>query len=724
MTASDDDKQGAASKEWSLIYESTVKSLVEAGEAADRIGLKVKDSEGKDSNQVGSKIIGALLEPATLVADILNSLGQVYPPCAIAGSALKAVVQIEAGRRDNNEKIAFIMLDVMRTLATLGRLKLGFKVIPTQISQFNELVGSICETIERFGQFSQSFYSGKKMILRHLIYSKRNKTELDKFRNELNKHRKNVEALTQAQILTIVAHNTGSLQQNSDTLSHLDEKLDKIYGLVIAMSEEEKKAVSFVEEHGGEDVVLGDEGTLHKFAILLNKQFNEGVYQAVKENVEEALRQNRNHYMLLFDFTRKQIEESERSIKRDLKEGPYELIEDEDMKVNKLSPCPELWISCLHDVYLEYLERNREYYCCFVEGAKLMSQKAAKESVIKRRKFIDALAYYFTTQFRRYRIANGMDREDAWTKAIISKVHSIGDVIDDDSSGYISVEELNDFMRKKPEGWSVPQWIAYWAYGCDTDNIHYKEKIHEAYGKLEELCTTQHHNASLIKSYMEKTKDSVLLLLKSVYVMHDLDVFAERKMSGLRANRRSQNERKIKAGLESANYEIDHLSMSAICGSDRVEMTFIPLVALLLSYHAGVMSEPEATSNWKGMDNALTSMENLLGVVRGRVSDLRQSWRRQRIDVNIQMRYYANGLFEDYYLEEFASPPVVIQSTSTSSQRTREKSHTNKHVFLDVLIKPQEIPEEQELDEDEDEDREQEQSLINGFRSRTGGLKK
>ena len=31
------------------------------------------------------------------------------------------------------------------------------------------------------------------------------------------------------------------------------------------------------------------------------------------------------------------------------------------------------------------------------------------------------------------------------------------------------------------------------------------------------------------------------------------------------------------------------------------------------------------------------------------MAELKAIWRRQRIDLEVQVRYYANGMFEDYY---------------------------------------------------------------------------
>lgn len=37
---------------------------------------------------------------------------------------------------------------------------------------------------------------------------------------------------------------------------------------------------------------------------------------------------------------------------------------------------------------------------------------------------------------------------------------AIGDAIDEDGSGFISVHEANHFLKRIPNGWSVPQWFA------------------------------------------------------------------------------------------------------------------------------------------------------------------------------------------------------------------------------------------------------------------------
>lgn len=49
------------------------------------------------------------------------------------------------------------------------------------------------------------------------------------------------------------------------------------------------------------------------------------------------------------------------------------------------------------------------------------------------------------------------------------------------------------------------------------------------------------------------------------------------------------------------------------------------------------------------IEEAKDTMRNILDVVTNRINKLRHIWRRQRKDVDVQIRYYVNGLFQNYY---------------------------------------------------------------------------
>lgn len=51
----------------------------------------------------------------------------------------------------------------------------------------------------------------------------------------------------------------------------------------------------------------------------------------------------------------------------------------------------------------------------------------------------------------------------------------------------------------------------------------------------------------------------------------------------------------------------------------------------------------------EAVEDAKESVITLLDAMQARIIDLKMIWRRQRMDVDTQVRYYANGLLEDYY---------------------------------------------------------------------------
>jgi len=59
------------------------------------------------------------------------------------------------------------------------------------------------------------------------------------------------------------------------------------------------------------------------------------------------------------------------------------------------------------------------------------------------------------------------------------------------------------------------------------------------------------------------------------------------------------------------------------------------------------MGKPNVSS--EVVEEATLSVLVLLEAIKTRIEDLKMIWRRQRIDVDTQIRYYANGLLEDYY---------------------------------------------------------------------------
>jgi len=87
------------------------------------------------------------------------------------------------------------------------------------------------------------------------------------------------------------------------------------------------------------------------------------------------------------------------------------------------------------------------------------------------------------------------------------------------------------------------------------------------------------------------------------------------------------------------------------------------------------MSKPNVSQ--EAVEEATSSVTVLLEAMRGRIADLKIIWRRQRMDVDTQVRYYANGLLEDYYrVGRFPFVRYDIENRSYLVRNTARRSLT------------------------------------------------
>ncbi|KAH9960627.1 hypothetical protein BC827DRAFT_1268032 [Russula dissimulans] len=181
----------------------------------------------------------------------------------------------------------------------------------------------------------------------------------------------------------------------------------------------------------------------------------------------------------------------------------------------------------------------------------------------------------------------------------------------------------------------------------DADNQLYSERIIKTYTQLGKLKDAGGPNADLVDFYHLETKERVTVLTNSLYNMRELDPSAQMKMDRLRDELCARNEHEIKTRLKSVNHKIDYSVLAAVTGSERIERTFFPLASLLISRHLWLMSKPKVSIGV--VEEAISSVMVLIDAIRGRIEDLKMIWRRQRMGVDTQTRYYANGLLQDYY---------------------------------------------------------------------------
>ncbi|KAL0066311.1 hypothetical protein AAF712_006742 [Marasmius tenuissimus] len=215
--------------------------------------------------------------------------------------------------------------------------------------------------------------------------------------------------------------------------------------------------------------------------------------------------------------------------------------------------------------------------------------------------------------------------EEKWALKSLhfSKLQQIEEAFDADSSGYVSVWEANQVLSLRPSGWSLLQWLAYWASGRHWTISEYKLKIDDI---LQDMFLMLRHrvrpsNRYTVDRYLNnmKTLDRVLL---STLPCHD-------PPQGELANRVSrynqQEEERMDQVLKALNYEIDGPdTIELITSRYQIERNFFPLVYLLLRRHLSVIRLAcDIALDARELEQATKSLKVIFQAVKSRVATLR-----------------------------------------------------------------------------------------------------
>ena len=73
----------------------------------------------------------------------------------------------------------------------------------------------------------------------------------------------------------------------------------------------------------------------------------------------------------------------------------------------------------------------------------------------------------------------------------------------------------------------------------------------------------------------------------------------------------------------------------------------LPLLTILLHQHRVAFTSKEVSDD--DLFTMIDSVSVLIEVIHERINELGIIWRRQRIDIDTQFEYYANGLLNNYY---------------------------------------------------------------------------
>ncbi|PSS37523.1 hypothetical protein PHLCEN_2v637 [Hermanssonia centrifuga] len=559
----------------------------------------VSKTEGViDSTKVTKKMVSDLLAPAQAIVSLLDAVADVHPAIKVVAVIVKGVIQLELARHENDKQIAVVYFTMSSLLFLLGDLDPLFGDEQELHQRLHIRLDAVGDTVKDFAK---------------LLRSSGYKEKLSGYASDFADHKKELHVLLTS--------------QSSLKVADIQVDVKKIVAFIDAKTAKEQKVDELIEGMGGLDAALKSDKNLDELAKKLGEKMDTSTRRAVRADIDEALKANVLMFELKLDRISQHIQESvegsTKTILLKLDEGPHMYIEDPDVQ--------SIW-------------------------KEMGSRLSAKTRV-----FLDAVHSYFSRKFIQHELDTGSPHPDVWTLHFLSKIifyPSIGDGIDEDSSGFVSVHEVNSFLKSRPKGlnWSVAQWIAFWAAAPYKTDVEHQSKIESMVSSLESLAEdVLSQNQKRVKYFCGITKKlnliSVYDNILAFYGESDENDGTYEALEKLRVAWRNLELKRIKANLEKTRYRLKGVeAVAIITDGRRVEQSIMCLIYLLLHHHMKIVKLATVqTVSVAEFEDMRETWEYLFDAFDQRLDTLLEVWRQQRLDTSTQVECYAGGLFKRWH---------------------------------------------------------------------------
>ncbi|KAG8730980.1 hypothetical protein FRC11_005410, partial [Ceratobasidium sp. 423] len=575
------------------------------------------------SFKVTKQIVNTLLAPAKDLADLLGSLSEIHPAIGVVATVFQAVVKLEIDRQENDKQIAVLYDSMSNMLILLAYMEETFERKDGIQNLLKQKLDSIATLIKEFGNFCDVYYKHRSIV--RFLRSSKYKEMLAEFAQRFNGAKRGLHNL--------ISHRTAKLvDKTADKIDEVAASVSQLVKFMDIQTSRERETAALVATKGGTEAVLKDDKLLNEVAQKLGEQINASVQLSLRQDLAQQLADNHVFFDIKMQGVKEQLSEainrSTTAILLKMEDGPHELIHDPDMK--------RIW--------------------------KDMQWRHS----VKGRHFVSAVHHHFEQTFIRYRRETGTPHPDVWTLNYLSRVifyPSIGDAIDEDSSGYVSLHELNHFFDSRPQGWSIPQWLAYWAAGWYKDNLRYRDKIMSRLKLLEGVVDSMHtENKDTLRGFIENIKPGIRLIVESLYD-NIIDYFegesAESTNLDDLCNKFTEITTKaVEEQLAKSKFELDDKrTLMFALGRSRFESRLFCVMHRLLKRHHKVFELGKDNPLQEGVTiSMVNSWDVIFDAFVKRMRALCESWRQQRMDIDLQVQWYANGLFEDWYKLDQGQP--------------------------------------------------------------------
>ncbi|KAF9447847.1 hypothetical protein P691DRAFT_775829, partial [Macrolepiota fuliginosa MF-IS2] len=642
------------------------------------------------------KAISGFTESVKVVMGGLDALGQVHPFIGVAVVAFKLVVSLDLTRRDNNRKVLAVkvqMQQMMCTLFQLRRIKDPDEAAPDGTilkDRLQPLIVQIARDIEECGSACDAYM--KKRTIVKTILSKSYEPRLAGYANKFIDYRDQLDKALTVHIALGVDTANAKLDTQTTTLRTIDNKIDLLMDMFRQLdTPRERETREFVEKSGGPENVIKRTDLLQSLVKksgdtvgdLANGSFagkndidsvRENLGKELAEDVDAALQQNFKLFHRKMKIQQRQLADTVGKLVTDaLSSGTHDKVKDPDLQnlwkemAWKGSVKARHFVLALRDYYIDRSVMGTPA----PEAGENPNTQAPSSMLISR----DHLTVPVPPS------PPGLTN-DLWALEYIDVAHlqTILEAIDDDATGFISIKEANTFAVGRPKGWSLLQWIAFWAQGWEMSLANYKNKIILLLQEMDRLHeNVLSVNRKFVDIYLQcRPIAATELVLRSVNTSPEYP-HVHQELVSLTEAYMAQEEARLRKNLEDVGYDIDNsATVSLITGPGRIGRYLFPLLYLTLKRHLGVFHYAcHHTIDSKEFGHMATTLGSIFGVVEQRIDTVRILCKQAHLDPNARLESLALSMFRDFAASNYSYGPKesvirVWQDTSKTQSEPAE----------------------------------------------------
>ncbi|KAF4609963.1 hypothetical protein D9613_010377 [Agrocybe pediades] len=642
--------------------------------------------------------IDTFVETANVVLEGLAALANVHPILGAAIFAFHSIMRLDLARRDNNNKVLAIKLQMQNMMCTMFQLRnLRHVHVKEGVEREQEkerlhrLIGVIAGDITKCGS-DLNYYMDPK-LLNATAYER-------KFRDHIKtfvRHRSELQN-------TITAYIAAGIDAANIAISDLAQKVDKMDTKLDVFIEKlfrkldtslEGELLSLIRICGAKECLSKDEvltqlltkagesldnnklGPKRKRELLA--EFRRDLNKELRQNLDDVLSQNLGRFEKLLNLQSNNMER----ISAQLQHYGFQH-NDNSMKLDKLVSTSILILE-EGKLIKKAVVSNSKVKLKDPEFQQIWDRMGLRRSV-KATKFVLTFRDHllsdrsmpgtpYTAQVNQGNVSSLLTpstpmagnellstpghlrpdvEQDLWVFDYINVQHvqPIVEAMDEDGSGFISVKEANNFALARPKGMNLLHWIAYWAVGWHINLTYYYHKIYTTMIEMHESLKFAHPaNRSYVEIYLNYYYFLAIEgVLRSIKVLPD-DARHEPKLVEIAENIRILQEQRLSANLNEISFLLESPeNVRLVVGTGRAEAWFLPLVYLLLQRHLAIIKLAK-TRVISGIELAVhsTSFMHIFNVFEERSRDLKVIFMQVYREADAQFGNHAYGMFYNTY---------------------------------------------------------------------------